>query len=75
MEDPYGDPDRTVALPTQAPPVGSTGAPGGGNRDPRTQPVDLRPIEEGYSGTGTPLPPVERTDPLPGVPSSGTTRP
>ncbi|WBB92231.1 hypothetical protein [Verrucosispora sp. WMMC514] len=75
-EDLYGDPDRTVALPTQAPPsAGSTGVPAGGNRDPRTQPTDLQPVDEGYSGTGTPLPPVERTDPLPGVPSSGTTRP
>ncbi|MFD6678914.1 hypothetical protein [Micromonospora parva] len=28
-----------------------------------------------YSGTGQPLPPVTQTDPLPGVPSSGTPRP
>ncbi|MEV2238921.1 hypothetical protein [Micromonospora sp. NPDC049891] len=78
-DDPYGDPDRTMALPTQAPPsaspVGSAGVSAGGDLDPRTQPADFRPVDEGYSGTGTPLPPVDRTDPLPGVPSSGTTRP
>ncbi|MDG4805717.1 hypothetical protein O7634_02960 [Micromonospora sp. WMMD1120] len=28
-----------------------------------------------YSGTGQPLPPVTQTDPLPGVPSSGSPRP
>ncbi|WCN80353.1 hypothetical protein [Micromonospora sp. LH3U1] len=28
-----------------------------------------------HSGTGQPLPPVSQTDPLPGVPSSGSTRP
>ncbi|MFG1918801.1 hypothetical protein [Micromonospora sp. NPDC048898] len=28
-----------------------------------------------HSGTGQPLPPVQQTDPLPGVPSSGSTRP
>jgi hypothetical protein len=39
--------------------------------DPRTTTSYADPA----GGTGQPLPPVTQTDPLPGVPSSGTTRP
>ncbi|WP_319462405.1 hypothetical protein [Micromonospora sp. RTP1Z1] len=65
------DPDRTAVIPTppapravpdQVPPGGYTDPTRGGYAEPQT-------------GTGRPLPPVSQTDPLPGVPSSGVTRP
>ncbi|MEU7590340.1 hypothetical protein AB0A95_29115 [Micromonospora sp. NPDC049230] len=49
----------------------------GGYADP-TPGTHADPDGGGYpehSGTGQPLPPVQQTDPLPGVPSSGSTRP
>ncbi|MEV4493495.1 hypothetical protein AB0K04_25695 [Micromonospora coxensis] len=78
------DPDRTAVIPTQ--PVAT---PPGGYLDPT--PGTYAEPDPGYSaypdsgtttsyadpagGVGQPLPPVTQTDPLPGVPSSGTTRP
>nr|WP_258545041.1 hypothetical protein [Micromonospora provocatoris] len=88
---PAYDPDRTAVIPTarevpdQVPPGGyldptpgsyaepdpgysAPGAtyPGGGAPNTWADPV---------GGTGQPLPPPERTDPLPGVPSTGAPRP
>ncbi|WP_406041823.1 hypothetical protein OG799_00155 [Micromonospora sp. NBC_00898] len=62
------DPDRTAVIPTSravpdaVPPGGYLDPTPGSYADPQT-------------GTGRPLPPVSQTDPLPGVPSSGVTRP
>ncbi|MFC4019856.1 hypothetical protein ACFOW4_18190 [Micromonospora sp. GCM10011542] len=76
------DPERTAVIPT--PPVQRT-EPVGGYLDPTpgtyadpTPGTYADPTPGGYvepTGTGQPLPPVSQTDPLPGVPSSGTTRP
>ncbi|MEU1754340.1 hypothetical protein ABZ436_16955 [Micromonospora matsumotoense] len=82
------DPEQTAVIPTQAaptPPVGyldptpgtyaepdpgysgqRAGYPDNGTGTSYADPV---------GGTGQPLPPVTQTDPLPGVPSSGVTRP
>ncbi|KAB1931866.1 hypothetical protein F8271_26150 [Micromonospora sp. ALFpr18c] len=50
-------------------PGGYTDPAPGGYTDP------VRGEHPEHTGTGQPLPPVSQTDPLPGVPSSGTTRP
>ncbi|TDC39441.1 hypothetical protein [Micromonospora sp. KC213] len=79
------DPDRTAVIPTPAPDA----VPPGGYLDPT--PGTYAEPDPGYSahpdhgtttshadpagGTRQPLPPVSQTDPLPGVPASGTTRP
>lgn len=82
------DAERTAVIPTPPPvvPQGGYVAPtpgtyadpasgysgqGAAYPDPQTTPGYADPV----SGTGQPLPPVSQTDPLPGVPSSGTTRP
>ncbi|MGB2571812.1 hypothetical protein ACPFP2_25660 [Micromonospora citrea] len=84
------DPDRTAVIPTPpAPRAVPDATPPGGYLDPT--PGSYAEPDPGYSaypdrgtstsyadpagGVGQPLPPVTQTDPLPGVPSSGTTRP
>ncbi|WP_320066619.1 hypothetical protein [Micromonospora sp. RTGN7] len=84
----YDDPERTVVIPTpppapravpeQVPPggyldptPGTYATPDAGYPDPGTSTSYADPV----GGTGQPLPPVTQTDPLPGVPSSGSTRP
>ncbi|WP_406072238.1 hypothetical protein [Micromonospora sp. NBC_01638] len=80
------DPERTAVIPTPPVPRTVPDAVGpGGYLDPtpgtHTEPAPggyADPIRGDYpehSGTGQPLPPVNQTDPLPGVPSSGSTRP
>ncbi|MFC4144893.1 hypothetical protein ACFO0M_01380 [Micromonospora mangrovi] len=61
----YAEPD-----PGYAAPGGYAQPASGGYADPTPG-----SYADPYSGTGQPLPPVNQTDPLPGVPSSGTTRP
>ncbi|WP_410811408.1 hypothetical protein [Micromonospora sp. 067-2] len=69
------DPERTAVIPTPpAPRAVPDAVPAGGHLDP-TPGTYAEPTSGGYAGTGQPLPPVTQTDPLPGVPSSGTTRP
>ncbi|MEU8213147.1 hypothetical protein AB0B85_28560 [Micromonospora sp. NPDC049044] len=61
--------DPTPGTYTEPTPGGYTDPTPGGYTDP---------TPGGYrepTGTGQPLPPVQQTDPLPGVPSSGTPRP
>jgi hypothetical protein len=74
------DPDRTAVIPTTpapravpdvVPPGGYLDPTPGAYADPRTTTSYADPA----GGVGQPLPPVTQTDPLPGVPSSGTTRP
>ncbi|GAA4580942.1 hypothetical protein GCM10023176_61210 [Micromonospora coerulea] len=83
------DPDRTAVIPTsravpdQVPPGGYLDPTPGSYADPQTSYAEpggyTDPTRGGYAepqtGTGQPLPPVSQTDPLPGVPSSGVTRP
>ncbi|MEH0938784.1 hypothetical protein [Micromonospora psammae] len=80
------DPDRTAVIPTPpAPRAGSETIPPGGYLDPapgysgQGAAYPDSGTTTGYAdpagGVGQPLPPVTRTDPLPGVPSSGTNRP
>ncbi|SIN14742.1 hypothetical protein [Micromonospora cremea] len=73
------DPDQTAVIPTPppAPRAVPDPVPTGGYLDP-TPGTYAEPTSGGYvepTGTGQPLPPVSQTDPLPGVPSSGNTRP
>ncbi|MGN9775252.1 hypothetical protein ACTMS0_05680 [Micromonospora sp. H33] len=71
------DPEQTAVLPTargvpdQIPPGGYLDPTPGAYVDPQTTTSYADPA----GGTGQPLPPPSRTDPLPGVPTSGTTRP
>ncbi|MEV1145743.1 hypothetical protein [Micromonospora sp. NPDC049799] len=85
------DPERTAVIPTPPPvqrtmpaggyldptpgtyaePTPGYSGQGAAYPDPRTTTSYADPA----GGTGQPLPPVSQTDPLPGVPSSGTTRP
>ncbi|MER7460177.1 hypothetical protein [Micromonospora sp. NPDC126480] len=71
------DPEQTAvipssrAVPDQIPPGGYLDPTPGAYVDPQTRTSYADPA----GGTGQPLPPVSQTDPLPGVPSSGTTRP
>ncbi|MCW3841830.1 hypothetical protein ONA70_17155 [Micromonospora yasonensis] len=85
------DPERTAVIPTapavpdQIPPVGYLDPTPGSYAEPdpgysgQGAAYPDRGTVGGYAdpvgGTGRPLPPAERTDPLPGVPSSGVTRP
>lgn len=81
------DPAQTAVIPTPppAPRAAPEAAPTGGYLDPTpgtyTEPTPggyTAPAPGGYTeptGTGQPLPPVTQTDPLPGVPSSGSPRP
>ena len=83
------DPDRTAVIPTSravpdaVPPGGYLDPTPGSYADPQTGYAEpggyTDPTRGGYAdpqtGTGRPLPPVSQTDPLPGVPSSGVTRP
>ncbi|MEV1332409.1 hypothetical protein AB0J20_22875 [Micromonospora costi] len=75
----YDDPDRTAVLPTPTPPHASEQVPPGGYLDPAPVAYPDSRTTTSYAdpagGTGQPLPPVGRTDPLPGVPSTGTVRP
>ncbi|MGK5742299.1 hypothetical protein [Micromonospora sp. URMC 103] len=75
----YDDPERTAVLPTQTPPHVSEQVPPGGYLDPAPaaypDPQTTTSYADPVGGTGQPLPPVHQTDPLPGVPSSGTVRP
>lgn len=77
--DPASDPDRTAVRPTPTPsPAAHTGSDAvtpAGHPDSLAHPTEFRPASDAYSGTDTPLRPVNQTDPLPGVPSSGATRP
>lgn len=73
------DPEQTAVIPTPAPAPRATpdAVPPAGYLDP-TPGTYADPTPGAYgepTGTGQPLPPVSQTDPLPGVPSSGTTRP
>ncbi|NYF54706.1 hypothetical protein [Micromonospora purpureochromogenes] len=76
----YADPDRTEVIPT--PPV-QRAVPNGGYLDPTPGYSGTAYPDNGGTtsyadpagGTGQPLPPVTQTDPLPGVPSSGTGTP
>lgn len=81
------DPERTAVIPTPPPaprttpdavPQSGYAAPtSGGYADP-TPGGYAEPTRGDYpqhSGTGQPLPPVTQTDPLPGVPSTGSPRP
>ncbi|MFR9777328.1 hypothetical protein ACL02O_14885 [Micromonospora sp. MS34] len=83
---PAYDPDRTAVIPTaravpdQIPPGGYLDPTPGSYAEPApgaTHPGAGAPDTwvDPAGGTGQPLPPAERTDPLPGVPSSGVTRP
>ncbi|MGI5523333.1 hypothetical protein ACQEUX_20715 [Micromonospora sp. CA-259024] len=69
------DPEQTAVIPTPpAPRAVPDAVPPGGYLDP-TPGTYAEPTSGGYAeptGTGRPLPPVHQTDPLPGVPSSGT---
>ncbi|MCX4388934.1 hypothetical protein OG777_18620 [Micromonospora peucetia] len=74
------DPDRTAVIPTPpatravpdaVPPGGYLDPTPGAYADPQTTTSYTDPA----GGVGQPLPPVSQTDPLPGVPSTGTTRP
>ncbi|MFG1882219.1 hypothetical protein [Micromonospora sp. NPDC049102] len=81
------DPERTAVIPTPPPAPRTTPdvTPAGGYLDPTpgtyAEPTSggyADPTPGGYSepaSTGQPLPPVTQTDPLPGVPSSGSPRP
>lgn len=81
------DPEQTAVIPTPppAPRAAPDATPAGGYLDPTpgtyTEPTPggyTAPAPGGYTeptGTGQPLPPVTQTDPLPGVPSSGSPRP
>ncbi|MGS2617551.1 hypothetical protein ACVCAH_23960 [Micromonospora sp. LZ34] len=74
------DPDRTAVIPTPpAPRAVPDAVPPGGYLDPTPGAYPDSGTTTSYAdpagGTGQPLPPVNQTDPLPGVPSSGTTRP
>ncbi|MFG3423473.1 hypothetical protein [Micromonospora sp. NPDC048063] len=74
------DPDRTAVIPpTPAQRAVPDAVPTGGYLDPTPGGYADPQTTTGYAdpagGVGQPLPPVTRTDPLPGVPSSGTTRP
>ncbi|MCM0677850.1 YfjI family protein [Micromonospora phytophila] len=74
------DPDRTAVIPTPpAPRAVPDAVPPGGYLDPTpgayADPRTTTSYADPAGGTGQPLPPVTQTDPLPGVPSSGTTRP
>ncbi|MEU1886899.1 hypothetical protein [Micromonospora sp. WMMD987] len=82
------DPERTAVVPTQpspTPPVGYLDPAPGTYAEPDPDSSGQRAAYPdggtgtGYAdpagGTGRPLPPVTQTDPLPGVPSSGVTRP
>ncbi|MEW2382902.1 hypothetical protein AB0873_12575 [Micromonospora sp. NPDC047707] len=74
---PDHDPERTAVIPTaravpdQIPPGGYLDPTPGAYVDPQTTTSYADPA----GGTGQPLPPPAATDPLPGVPTSGTTRP
>lgn len=71
------DPEQTAVIPTsravpdQIPPGGYLDPTPGAYVDPQATTSYADPA----GGTGQPLPPPTRTDPLPGVPTSGTTRP
>ncbi|MBQ0903784.1 hypothetical protein [Micromonospora sp. U21] len=81
------DPEQTAVIPTPppAPRAVPDAVPPGGYLDPTpgmyadpTPGTYAQPTSGGYAEptrTGQPLPPVSQTDPLPGVPSSGNTRP
>ncbi|MEV4545383.1 hypothetical protein [Micromonospora echinaurantiaca] len=74
------DPDQTAVIPTPpAPRAVPDAVPPGGYLDPapaaRPDTGTTTSYADPAGGTGQPLPPVNQTDPLPGVPSSGTTRP
>ncbi|MEH1168197.1 hypothetical protein V6V47_22705 [Micromonospora sp. CPCC 205539] len=77
------DPERTDVIPTPpapraVPDAGTYAGPTSGGYAEPTPGGYADPTEGGYTepaGTGQPLPPVTQTDPLPGVPSSGTNRP
>lgn len=74
------DPDQTAVIPTPpAPRAVPDAVPPGGYLDPaptaRPDTGTTTSYADPAGGTGQPLPPVSQTDPLPGVPSSGTTRP
>ncbi|MEV0157491.1 hypothetical protein AB0H57_27715 [Micromonospora sp. NPDC050686] len=77
-------PPAPRAVPDAVPPGGYLDPQPGSYADPNTGYADptpggyTDPTRGGYAeptGIGQPLPPVSQTDPLPGVPSSGTTRP
>ncbi|SCE97252.1 hypothetical protein GA0070607_3851 [Micromonospora coriariae] len=72
------DPEQTAVIPTPpAPRAVPDAVPPAGYLDP-TPGTYAEPNPGTYAeptGTGQPLPPVSQTDPLPGVPSSGNTRP
>ncbi|WP_433494039.1 hypothetical protein ACQP26_23725 [Micromonospora sp. CA-248089] len=88
---PAYDPDRTAVIPTarevpdQVPPGGYLDPTPGSYAEPdpgysapgATYPTGGAPNTwaDPAGGTGQPLPPPERTDPLPGVPSTGAPRP
>ncbi|SCL17564.1 hypothetical protein GA0070616_1305 [Micromonospora nigra] len=72
------------AVPDAVPPGGYLDPQPGSYADPQTGYADPQPdaytdpTRGGYAeptGTGQPLPPPSQTDPLPGVPASGTNRP
>lgn len=73
------DPEQTAVIPTPppAPRTAPDAVPTGGYLDP-TPGTYTEPTPGSYTeptGTGQPLPPVTQTEPLPGVPSSGSPRP
>ncbi|MFG1776890.1 hypothetical protein ACGFIR_29595 [Micromonospora sp. NPDC049051] len=77
---PAYDPERTAVIPTPpAPRAVPDAVPPGGYLDPTpgayADPQTTTSYADPAGGVGQPLPPVSQTDPLPGVPSTGTTRP
>ncbi|SCL38690.1 hypothetical protein GA0070624_6302 [Micromonospora rhizosphaerae] len=76
-------PPAPRGVPDQVPPGGYLDPTPGSYADAQTGYAEpggyTDPTRGGYAepqtGTGSPLPPVSQTDPLPGVPSSGSTRP
>ncbi|MEU5567323.1 hypothetical protein [Micromonospora musae] len=75
----YDDPERTAVLPTPTPQQVREQAPYGAQPEPAPVAYPDPGTSTGYAdpagGVGQPLPPPARTDPLPGVPSSGVVRP
>ncbi|WP_433387023.1 hypothetical protein [Micromonospora sp. KLBMP9576] len=74
------DPEQTAVIPTPpAPRAVPDAVPPGGYLDPTpgayADPQTTTSYADPAGGVGQPLPPVSQTDPLPGVPSTGTTRP
>ncbi|MEV4665763.1 hypothetical protein AB0J85_27915 [Micromonospora echinofusca] len=74
------DPERTAVIPTPpAPRAVPDAVPPGGYLDPTpgayADPQTTTSYADPAGGVGQPLPPVTQTDPLPGVPSTGTPRP